>query len=311
MKDKTADHRPVLVKEVMNALRVKDDSIIVDATYGRGGHAQSVIDKLGSDGRIVVFDKDPQAIQHAKTHWQHDARVQIVHARFSLLKKNLIEKGLSGRVNGVLIDLGVSSPQLDQADRGFSFNTDGPLDMRMDPQEGQSAAEWIETVDAKVLVQVLRQYGDERFAKRIAQHIVISRDQECIDTTAKLARIVSSAVPVREKGKHPATRTFQAIRIVINDEMNELISILPQAVNVLASGGRMVVISFHSHEDRKVKRFMRQNAKGDPFPPDLPVTEDQMRPLLRLVGKPVRPGEAEIFVNRRARSAVMRVAEKI
>ncbi len=304
-------HNPVLKSEVLKALRISDDSVIVDATYGRGGHTRSIMAKLGERGRMLIIDRDPEAIAHARQHWGDEPRVIIVHAPFSAFTKIITEAGLHGLVSGILIDLGVSSPQLDQADRGFSFSADGPLDMRMDPTRGPSAAEWLVDIEQHELIRVLRQFGEEKFARRIAARILEAQQEAVITGTAQLAQIVSGAVPRKEPGKHPATRTFQALRIAINNELDELDSVLPQALDALAVGGRLLVISFHSLEDRRVKRYFREQAKGDPFPPDLPVQASQLNPVLRLVGKQIRAGEQELSINRRARSAVLRVAEKL
>jgi len=257
---------------------------------------------------MLVIDRDPAAIEAATEEWSVDQRVDIVHAPFSDLQSILQQRNLCGRVTGLLFDFGVSSPQLDDPSRGFSFSHDGPLDMRMDPSQNISAADWLEQVDEKELVYVLRKFGEERFARRVAGRI---KESGRIETTGELAKLVADAIPGREPGKHPATRTFQAIRIAVNKELEEIESVLPQALEVLADGGRLVVISFHSLEDRIVKRFLREQSKGDPYPPDLPVTQDMLQPRVKLVGKAIRAGEAELKNNRRARSAVMRVAEKI
>jgi 16S rRNA (cytosine1402-N4)-methyltransferase len=239
-----------------------------------------------------------------------DARFQIVQESFAMLAEVSAQAGLMGRVNGILLDLGVSSPQLDQAQRGFSFSQNGPLDMRMDPSHGVSAAEWLGRAETRDIAQVLREYGEERHAKRIAQAIVDARSTQRIETTAQLAELVSRANPTWEKGKHPATRSFQAIRIFINAELEALKKGLERVVDVMAVGGRLAVISFHSLEDRIVKRFMREQAKGDPYPPGVPITDDQRQPRLRLIGKAIHPDDVEISVNPRARSAVLRVAER-
>ena len=304
----TAEHIPVLRDEVLDALNIEKDSLIVDATYGRGGHTRAIMSHLGEQGRMVVIDRDPGAISKAKQEWSADERIEIVHAPFSQLRQILSGRNLIGRVTGLLFDFGVSSPQLDNAERGFSFSHDGPLDMRMDPTTGLSAAEWLEQVDEKELVHVLKHFGEERFARKVASRI---KQHGNLKTTGELAALVADTVKTREPGKHPATRTFQAIRIAVNEELAEIESVLPQAVDCLCTGGRLVIISFHSLEDRLVKRFLREQSKGDPYPPDLPVTEDMLHPVLKLIGKPVRAGDLELDANRRARSAVMRVAEKL
>jgi len=301
-------HIPVLRDEAIAALNLHNKSVVVDATYGRGGHTRAILSHLGSRAKMLVIDRDPSAITTATQEWKSDERVDIVHAPFSNLLSILQQRDLVGRVTGLLFDFGVSSPQLDDPARGFSFSHDGPLDMRMDPSHNISASEWLEQVDEGELVRVLRKFGEERFARRVAARI---KERGRIATTGELAKIVADAVPGREPGKHPATRTFQAIRIAVNKELDEIEAALPQALEVLANGGRLVVISFHSLEDRIVKRFLREQSKGDPYPPDLPVTQDMLQPRVRLVGKAVRAGELELSKNRRSRSAVMRVAEKI
>lgn len=301
-------HVPVLRDEAVSGLDPEEHGIVVDATYGRGGHTRAILARLGAGGKMLVIDRDPAAVAQARREWSGDQRIEIVHAPFSRLRAILDDHGLSGRVTGVLFDLGVSSPQLDDGSRGFGFAHDGPLDMRMDTESGITAADWLERVEQGELARVLRTLGEERFARRVASRI---KAHGRFSTTGELAQVVAGAVPTREPGKHPATRTFQAIRIALNRELEELGEALPQAVDVLAGGGRLVVISFHSLEDRLVKRFIREQSRGDPYPPDLPVRHDMLRPRLRAVGKAVRAGKAEIAANRRARSAVMRVAEKV
>lgn len=308
LSDERVAHVPVLKDEVLAALNLHDDSLVVDATYGRGGHTRAIMSRLGNGGRILVIDRDPTAVNQARKEWSDDARVEIVHAEFSELSKLLEQRHVNGRVTGMLFDFGVSSPQLDDPERGFSFSHDGPLDMRMNPDQGLSAAEWLEQISEVELTNVLRKFGEERFARRIARAIKQHGD---IASTGELARLISQAAPATEKGKHPATRTFQAIRIAVNEELDQIKLVLPQASKALATGGRLVIISFHSLEDRLVKRFLRDQSKGDPFPPDLPVTHDMLKPELKLVGKAIRAGADEIKKNRRARSAVLRVAEKI
>jgi len=304
-------HIPVLSNAAVEALNLSGNDCVVDATFGRGGHSDVIMSKLSKNSRLIVIDRDPTAISVAREKWEREARVEIVHARFSRLDRILENHGLLGRVTAILFDLGVSSPQLDDRERGFSFMQDGPLDMRMDPTTGVSAALWLEQVEEKELAYVLKRYGEERFARRIAQKIKETLRENRITTTRHLAELVEKAVPKKEKNKHPATRTFQAIRIVVNDELAEIESVLPQILAALAPGGRVVMMSFHSLEDRLVKRFFKQQSKGDPYPPDLPVTKDMLKPKLRLVGKPLKADAMERDENRRARSAVMRVAEKI
>lgn len=284
----------------------------MDATYGRGGHSKEILRRLNDEGRLLILDRDPSAIAEAHRNHDNDKRVIIRKGPFSMLETIAREHGLTGKIDGILFDLGVSSPQLDTAERGFSFQASGPLDMRMDTETGESAADWLATVDEKSLARVLKTYGEERFAKRIARSIVQAREIEPITNTLQLAKLVYEAIPARtrEPGKHPATRTFQAIRIFINRELDEIGQALPQALRLLAAGGRLVVISFHSLEDRIVKNFMRDVAKGDPFPLDLPVTQDQINPLLKIVGKKIRPSDKEVQANPRSRSAVLRVAER-
>lgn len=305
------DHTPVLKDVVITALKIQDDDLVIDATYGRGGHARAILARLGNGGRLLVIDRDIDAIKHAQLDLGSDSRVEIIHARFSQLREILHSRGLRGRVAGMLFDFGVSSPQLDEAARGFGFRATGPLDMRMDPSSGRSAAEWLMRVDERELREILWRFGEERFARRIARAIKQTLSQRPITTTTELAELVSAVAPSREPGKHPATRTFQAIRIAINDELSEVRTVLPHALAGLAPGGRLVMISFHSLEDRLVKRFFREQAKGDPYPPDMPITEDMKKPTLKLISKPLRASIGEIARNRRARSAVMRIAEKL
>lgn len=298
----------------MEALAIKPSGIYVDGTFGRGGHSRLILHQLGNEGRLVAFDMDPAAVAMGKT--MEDRRFSIVHASFSRMREVLRQLGVN-RIDGVLLDLGVSSPQLEEACRGFSFQTDGPLDMRMNPGEGASAAEWLKTVSEIQLEEVIKNYGEERFAKQIARAIVEARARQPLVTTHQLASIVAAAIPARkrEKKQNPATRTFQAIRIYLNQELEKLSLALPQCVEMLNAGGRLVAISFHSLEDRIVKRFMRESARCDVLPRKLPLRLQEVRllscPTLRLVGKAIRPGEAEIAGNPRARSAVMRVAERI
>lgn len=294
----------------MQALQVKEDGVYVDATYGRGGHAQEILKSLGARGKLLVFDRDPQACEDARRKLGMDKRVTITQGTFSMLRHTIGSLGLAGGINGILFDLGVSSPQLDDSRRGFSFRTDGPLDMRMDPNAGESAAAWIQRTEEHEIARVIRDYGEERFAKRIARAMVRERSVEPIATTRRLAEIISRAVPLREKNKDPATRSFQAIRIHINHELDELREALPQAVGLLAAGGRLVVISFHSLEDRMVKHFLRAEEKGKELPPELPVFRDYHRPRLKTIGKAIRAGESEASRNPRARSAMLRVAER-
>lgn len=307
----TYTHRSVLLDEAVQALSIGADGIYVDATFGRGGHTQAILARLGEGGRLLAIDKDPAAVQEAQARFAGDRRFEIEQGSFAMLQHYMESRGWMGRVAGILLDLGVSSPQLDDPARGFSFMREGPLDMRMDPASGQSAADWLATASAQEIAGVLREFGEERFAKRIAGAIVSAREEAPIATTKRLAEIVAAAQPTREPGKHPATRTFQALRIFINRELDDLEQVLPQTVHALAPGGRLAVISFHSLEDRIVKRFMRDEARGGDFPADLPITADRFQPRLRTVGKPQYACAEEVDLNPRARSAVLRVAERV
>ena len=304
-----ASHTTVLLHEAVDALQVQPQGIYVDGTFGRGGHSRLILQKLGPQGRLIALDKDPAAI--AAGQEIKDARFQLVHSGFEELSNVLLSLSVD-KVDGVLLDLGVSSPQLDEPERGFSFRFDAPLDMRMDTSRGQTAAEWLATVDESLLTEVIRDYGEERFAKQVARALVAARKEQAIVTTRQLSEVVAKVVRTREPGKNPATRTFQAIRIYINRELEELTHILPQCVDVLKPGGRLAVISFHSLEDRIVKRFMRDTAQGDKMPMGLPIrAADIPQGMLKLIGKAVQAGADEIEKNPRARSAVLRVAERI
>ncbi|MGD8570112.1 MAG: 16S rRNA (cytosine(1402)-N(4))-methyltransferase RsmH [Gammaproteobacteria bacterium] len=304
-------HQPVLVDEVLDALNVKPEGKYIDGTFGRGGHAGRIVDKLDERGRLLVMDKDPQAIAAARQMFAADDRVIIAKGSFTMLEQLAAEQGWMGDVDGILLDLGISSPQVDDAARGFSFRRDGALDMRMDTESGRSAAHWIAQVGERELASVLKEYGEERFAKRIARAIVAARTEQPIKTTKQLAAIIAQAHPRWEEGKDPATQSFQAIRIFINNELDDLKTCLGQVIDVLKSGGRLAVISFHSLEDRIVKRFIRDQSKGDRYPAGLPVTQAQLNPILKPIGKAIKPGEVELARNPRARSSVLRVAEKI
>ncbi|MCW8917812.1 MAG: 16S rRNA (cytosine(1402)-N(4))-methyltransferase RsmH [Gammaproteobacteria bacterium] len=306
------EHSPVLLDEVLTALRIRADGIYLDGTFGRGGHSAAILAQLGEQGRLLTTDKDPQAVAAAEQRFGVDERFTIVRGSFTTLGEEARRRGWQGRVDGILLDLGVSSPQLDDASRGFSFMNDGPLDMRMDPHSGVSAAEWLATAKESAIAEVLKEYGEERFAKRIARALIrVREEQGALTTTAQLSKVVAEANPRWERDKHPATRSFQAIRIFINRELEDLDAFLQQTVELLAPGGRLAVISFHSLEDRRVKRFIREEAKGDEFPPDLPVLDSQLNRRLKAVGKAVRAGKAELAQNPRARSAVLRVAERV
>ncbi|MDP1540744.1 MAG: 16S rRNA (cytosine(1402)-N(4))-methyltransferase RsmH [Moraxellaceae bacterium] len=307
----TPAHISVLLDETVSAVITDLQGVYVDATFGRGGHARALLAKLDSNARLIGFDKDPLAIAEAHALAQSDSRFSIVHDSFARLGQYCDANGLSGQVAGVMADLGVSSPQLDDAERGFSFMNDGPLDMRMDTTRGVTATQWLKDISESDLADVLHGYGEERYARRIAKAIVNARATRAIDTTKVLADIVAAAHPAWEKHKHPATRSFQAIRIALNRELDDLRDFLDQSLHVLAPTGRLAVISFHSLEDRMVKRFIEKHCKGDDFPAGLPVTQSQMRPLLKRVGKPVVPSENEVQNNVRARSSRLRVAERL
>ena len=301
-------HITVLLEEAVDALAVRPDGVYVDATFGRGGHSRAILARLGASGRLVAFDRDPSAIEAGRAI--DDARLTLVHAPFSALAEELDALDVS-RVDGVLLDLGVSSPQLDEAERGMSFRFDAPLDMRMDTSRGETVAQWLAHASVADIREVLRDYGEERFAHAIAKAIAAARSGGAVETTGQLAAIVEKAVRTREPGQHPATRSFQALRIFINQELEELSEALPAAMRMLAPGGRLVVISFHSLEDRIVKRFMRDQSRPDDAPARMPLRADQLpQPRLRLLGKARRPGAAEVAANPRARSAVLRVAER-
>lgn len=300
-------HRPVLAPESIEALAIRPDGVYVDGTFGRGGHSRLILERLGSRGRLIALDRDPAAVAAARAI--ADARFSITHAPFSALSQVLDAQG-AALAQGMLFDLGVSSPQIDEPARGFSFRADGPLDMRMDPSQGQSAAEWLAVAEENQIKEVIRGYGEERFAKQIAAALVAARRHAPLRTTRELADLVGAAVRTREPGQDPATRTFQALRIFLNRELEEVSLMLPQAVARLAPGGRLAVIAFHSLEDRLVKRFLQSCARPQ-LPRDLPLRAREMpEPVLRIVGKPVRPAAAETAANARARSAVLRVAER-
>lgn len=303
-------HETVLLKEAVDALVVDADGIYVDGTFGRGGHSREILARLTPRGRLLAIDKDPEAIAVGEMLEQNDKRFDIEQGSFADAAAIAGRSGLLP-VQGVLLDLGVSSPQLDQAGRGFSFLREGPLDMRMDPSRGVSAADWIARASADDIAAVLKDFGEERYARRIARAIVEARAVQSIDTTTRLAGIVAEAHPAWEKGRHPATKAFQGIRIFINDELGDLERFLDAALDMLAIGGRLVIISFHSLEDRMVKRFIKRHVHGDNIPKNIPVTDDQINRRLRQIGKAIRAGRDEISSNVRSRSAIMRVAEKI
>lgn len=302
-------HRSVLLDSAVDLLLTNNSGRYVDATFGRGGHSRMILERLAENGALLGIDKDPQAIDEAHTLAASDSRFHAFHGSFAELS-HALDQAQWPRVEGVLMDLGVSSPQLDDASRGFSFMRQGPLDMRMNPQQAPSAAEWLASADEKVIADVIFKYGEERFSRRIARLIVERRAETPITTTLELAELVAKAVPKKEKHKHPATRTFQAIRIFINRELEDLELGLKVAAEKLAPGGRLVVISFHSLEDRLVKRFMRDLARGPQMPKGIPVTAAEESSEYRLIGKASKAASDEVTDNVRARSAVMRVLER-
>jgi 16S rRNA (cytosine1402-N4)-methyltransferase len=306
-------HLPVMLEEALAQLAIKRHGIYLDCTFGRGGHSRALLRRLDVDGRLLAIDRDPEAIKSdAAQDLLQDRRFQLFHGCFSELADIVRREGLIGRIDGILLDLGVSSPQLDNPDRGFSFMKEGPLDMRMNSSVGLSAADWLAVVSEKELARVLFEYGEERHARRIAQAIVARRTEMPIKTTRQLAELIAEAAPATERHKHPATRTFQAIRIEINHELNELQNVLQQAVQVLKPGGRLVVISFHSLEDRIVKRFIRRESGSKYDPGRLPIRESEIeKGVLKKIGASIRAGRQETEQNPRARSAVLRTAERI
>jgi 16S rRNA (cytosine1402-N4)-methyltransferase len=305
------EHVPVLLDETVTALDIKPDGLYIDGTFGRGGHTRAILTKLSPQGQVLGLDKDPEAIAQGQRLAIEDERFSIEQCSFATLADTVNARLWQGKIDGILLDIGVSSPQLDIAERGFSFRKNGPLDMRMNPDEGMSAAEWLAVASMDEIATVIKTLGEERFGKRIARAIVETRDESPLTTTKQLAELVDQASPFREKNKHPATRTFQAIRIHINNELDDLSVVLQQAIDVLAIGGRLSVISFHSLEDRIVKRFFRDQAKGDDLPSNFPIRADELNPSIKLIGKAVKAGEQELARNPRARSAVLRTIEKI
>lgn len=310
---KTVEHITVLLDEAVDGLHLKKEGIYVDGTFGRGGHSRHILKQLGENGRLIGIDRDPRAIATAEKLQQEDPRFNIIHGPFSSLQEYITELDLVGKVDGILLDLGVSSPQLDDAERGFSFMRDGPLDMRMDPTTGISAARWLAKADVDEIGWVLKTFGEEKFAYRIARAIVADRDEKPFLRTLDLAQLIERLCPKREKKKHPATRSFQAIRIYVNSELDEIHKVLDGALNVLAIGGYLSVISFHSLEDRIVKRFIKKQEKGREYPAGLPLTEAQMQlgKTLKSASKAIKPTQDEIDENKRSRSSVLRVAIKI
>lgn len=307
----TFRHETVLLEPAVEALIGDPAGFYVDGTFGRGGHSRQILTALQAGGRLLAIDKDPQAINTANTDFGGDPRFEVAQGSFSTLAALVESAGKMGKVNGVLLDLGVSSPQLEEAQRGFSFMQDGPLDMRMNPNEGQSAAQWLASAEEQEIADVIYRYGEEKFSRRMARAIVEQRKLAPITGTLQLAEIVKQANPAWEKHKHPATRAFQGIRIHINRELEDLESVLTQALEVLSIGGRLVVISFHSLEDRMVKQFINKQAKGDDFPAGVPVRTSDLNPRMKKIGKAIKASAAEVANNQRSRSAVMRIAEKI
>ncbi len=306
-------HQSVLLKEAVEALAIKTDGFYIDATFGRGGHSSLILESLSDIGRLLVIDKDPEAIAHAKEKYANDERVLIWQGSFKDFPDALEDLGVEQQIDGLLLDLGVSSPQLDDASRGFSFQRDGALDMRMNPDEGQSAAEWLAKADGLEIANVLWKYGDERFSKRIARAILKEREISPIDTTLRLASVIAGAIPKakQKKGKNPATKSFQAIRIFINKELDDLDVCLQRSIDTLRKNGRIAVISFHSLEDRMVKRFFKDKSSKPKLPRGFPVMDEQFKVDLKIIGKPIRASKQEIEVNARSRSAIMRIGEKL
>jgi 16S rRNA (cytosine1402-N4)-methyltransferase len=303
-------HFPVLLRESVAGLNIQASGIYLDATFGRGSHSRAILNQLDQNGRLIAFDKDQEAIHYAKQHI-HDDRFQIIHTSFAMMEKTLKNLHLFGKIQGILFDLGVSSPQLDDGERGFSFMRNGNLDMRMDTTQGIDAASWIAQIGEKELADVLWQYGEEKHSRKISRAIVENRKEKAITTTAELAGIICSVLPKpRFHEKHPATRSFQAIRIAINQELEDLPKALDQALNSLIAGGRLCVISFHSLEDRIVKQFIKQHEKGEELPRGLPVKASSFQSRLKSIGKPIKPSLKELNINPRARSAILRIAEK-
>ena len=302
-----------MLEECLNGLAILPGGVYIDGTFGRGGHSREILAKLDSSGRLIGIDKDPAAISHGQEAFAKNDNFTMVHGSFADIQRIADDEKVFGKVNGILLDLGVSSPQLDEATRGFSFMRDGPLDMRMDYSSGQSASEWLMEASEKEMVFVFKRYGEEKFGTRIARAIIAERAVKSIDTTAHLVQIINDAKPVKEKNKHPATKVFQAIRIFINKELDDLDTFLADSLDVLAVGGRLVIISFHSLEDRLVKRFMRDMERGEKLPMEVPVLEFELlkSKKLKCVSKAIKPRADEVDVNNRARSAILRIGEKL
>jgi 16S rRNA (cytosine1402-N4)-methyltransferase len=309
------EHKPVLLDEVIEALKLRADGYYIDATFGRGGHSREILKRLGPQGKLHAFDKDPDAIKSISSDLAEDQRFEIIKGSFTMLGQHVNQHDLQGKIAGILFDFGVSSPQFDDAERGFSFRFDAPLDMRMNPEEGLSVAEWLNKADETDIANVIYEYGEERASRRIAKAIVHARTESPIETTTQLAELVCKVIPVkrnRNKTKeiHPATKTFQALRIFINHELDDIKEVLPQAVDALCPGGRLAAISFHSLEDRIVKRFIRDESTPTKYPAELPIMPDDSNVRLKAIGKKIRASEKEINENPRSRSAVLRVAER-
>jgi len=304
-------HRPVLLEETVNALAIKADGFYLDGTFGRGGHSAEILAQLGDAGHLLAMDQDPLAIEEAREKFAGDTRFEIVRENFENMQSVVASRQMMQKVNGVLLDIGVSSPQLDDASRGFSFIKPGPLDMRMNPDAGQSAAQWLASVEEYDLTTVLMHFGEEKFARRIANAIVETRKETEINDTVQLANIIEAAIPVKPKNKHAATKSFQAIRIHINRELEVLENALQSGLNVLAVGGRLAVISFHSLEDRMVKRYFRKMSQGPQIPKDIPVLAKDLEQPFKLIGKAIKPSKQEVQENPRSRSSVLRVIERV
>lgn len=309
--DGVISHEAVLLEETIDQLSIRTDGLYVDGTFGRGGHSREILKRLGPDGRLLAIDRDPDAVKVGEEFAARETRFLIEHENFSGLRSFLKKHGVFGKINGLLLDLGVSSPQLEEARRGFSFRMDGPLDMRMDPSDSMAAGDWLNSATEQEISRVLRRYGEERAARKIAHAIVVRREDAPLESTMDLADLIAAIVPRRAGGKHPATQSFQAIRIHINRELDELRNVLSDAIDTLADGGRLCVISFHSLEDRIVKRFLRDNSRVDPALSKMPIVPDDARPRLRLPSRAIRASSDEIERNPRARSATLRVGERL
>jgi len=303
-------HRPVLLEEAVEALNIRPDGKYLDGTFGRGGHSAAILARLSGEGCLLALDRDPEAVAEGEKRMENDARFTMVHGNYAEMERYVHEWGVEEGLDGILLDLGVSSPQLDDPERGFSFMGDGPLDMRMNPLQGVSAKEWLAEAPERELTRVFWEFGEERHARRIARSIVMTRQKQRLETTGQLARLIENTIGRREKNKHPATRCFQAIRIYINDELAQLAQGLKEAIGLLRPGGRLVVISFHSLEDRLVKRTMREAVRPGKVRRNIP-EHPESRPVLKLIGNAIKPSANELSVNPRARSAVMRIAEKL